>query len=108
MELDTIDSDEEDNDDDLFESENFKAPMDDGLGEVSDIINCLKRISMTFRSPARSDRIKYAESADTKHFEPHDIDHVKIKYTKLPAVLSGRHVFPIATSCSSWKEPMSS
>lgn len=80
-----FEQDEDDDDDSLFADEDFDdaingAPYSQLFTEVNEIITCLLQISMSLRNPARSDQIRYADVVSTKHFEPKDIEHVRMKF----------------------------
>lgn len=81
-----------DDDDDTFGPVKFDTSLNEALDEVSEITTYLLRISMTFRDPARIHPIRYAETTDTKHYEPHDIDHVKTKFASVSFQLAERYV----------------
>lgn len=87
-------SPEDDEDADLFglDKEDYSpnAEFDQILDAAHEIITCLLRFSMTLRNPARHDRLKQAAVTTTKHFEPHDINHVHEKFPDAPAYLYER------------------
>jgi hypothetical protein len=83
---DEDDYDEED--DDLFGDVVFSPFADGALEETREIISCLFRLSMAFRSPARNGEIRYASTAVTSFYEPYDIQHVSSKFPSISAALS--------------------
>ncbi|KAL9616431.1 MAG: hypothetical protein Q9160_008707 [Pyrenula sp. 1 TL-2023] len=50
--------------------------------EIADVINCLFKMSMLIRRPARHDRVIGSQKADAVSFEPFDRDHVSHKFPK--------------------------
>lgn len=67
-----------------------EAALGQALDEVHDVVTCLLRFSMTLRNPARHDQLKQVATITTKHFEPHDINHVREKYPMSPSFLHRR------------------
>lgn len=89
------DDDEDDEDSFLFDQDDLddfstQPPVPRIIQDVNEITTCLLRISMSLRNPARNDQIRYAETVNTKHFEPHDIDHVRMKFREAPNALTTR------------------
>ncbi|KAI1313324.1 hypothetical protein F5Y03DRAFT_161128 [Xylaria venustula] len=85
--------DEEDSDtDDVTGSENDSA--DTELGQltlnVTDVINCLLRMSITIRNPSRHDRFVGSVSTEMLHYEPFDIQHVGSMFYTIDSALAER------------------
>lgn len=99
---DQLSSDEDPEDDDSEDSDdhNNKAigiENDDTDTEISqltmdvtDVINCLLRMSITIRDPSRHDRFSGSRSTEMLHFEPFDIQHVCSKFDKVDPDLAKR------------------
>ncbi|KAK3319067.1 hypothetical protein B0H66DRAFT_255789 [Apodospora peruviana] len=59
--------------------------------DVTDVINCLLRLSVAIRNPAPHDRFAASiPTADTYHYEPYDIQHVKAKFGQVEDMLAKR------------------
>ncbi|KAI3328087.1 hypothetical protein HD806DRAFT_549919 [Xylariaceae sp. AK1471] len=58
--------------------------------DVADVIDCLLRMSITFRNPSRHDRFVGSESTETLYFEPFDIQHVRSKFASISVELAKR------------------
>ncbi|KAI0968601.1 hypothetical protein F4678DRAFT_474357 [Xylaria arbuscula] len=92
------DEDSDGDGDDEFEDEEDSEFDNDGadteLGQltldVTDIINCLLRMSITIRNPSRHDRFIDSQSTEMLHYEPFDVQHVRSKFSTLDAELSKR------------------
>lgn len=86
--------DDDGNDAELFglggEETSARALFEQALEEAHDVITCLLRFSMTLRNPARHDQLKQAAATTAKHFEPHDINHVREKYPEAADFLHRR------------------
>ncbi|CAD6593370.1 MAG: hypothetical protein ASARMPREDX12_007113 [Alectoria sarmentosa] len=67
---------------DLFDEEDPKTEIQELLGSLATIINCLFQMSMLVRKPAQHDVILGSKSADVAAFEPFDYNHVREKYPK--------------------------
>ncbi|KAK5626599.1 hypothetical protein RRF57_002314 [Xylaria bambusicola] len=99
---DQLSSDEDSEDDDNKDSDdhNRKAigiESDDTDTEISqltldvtDVINCLLRMSITIRDPSRHDRFTGSQSTEMLHFEPFDIQHVCSKFDRIDPNLAKR------------------
>ena len=73
------------------ESDDLPATeMDQVSQNVSDVINCLLRLSVAIRNPAPHDRFATFASIDASHFEPYDIDHVRSRFNKIEPFLAER------------------
>jgi hypothetical protein len=57
---------------------------------VSDVINCLLRLSVAIRNPAPHDRFTTSASIDTSHYEHFDIQRVKDKFSGIEPFLADR------------------
>ncbi|GKU08644.1 unnamed protein product [Fusarium langsethiae] len=64
--------------------------------DVSDVVNCLLRLSVAIRNPAPHDRFATFVSVETSHYEPFEIQHVKTKFDGIEPFLADR--FGRATS----------
>ncbi|KAK4948323.1 hypothetical protein LTR10_012857 [Elasticomyces elasticus] len=60
------------------------------LEDIHDVVNCLMRFSMTLRSPARHDHMRYSATSNAHHYEPFDREHVRSKYPEAPDYLVDR------------------
>lgn len=77
-------SDDDDSDLDCDDSES-EPPSDvtelsQLLSEVSEIVNCLFRLSVSIHNPAPHDRFRRAASTYTSQFEGYDINHIRAKF----------------------------
>lgn len=59
-------------------------------GDVTDVVNCLLRLSITIRNPAPHDRFIESATTDTSHFEPFDIEHVRSRFSSIDPDLAER------------------
>ncbi|CAG1979833.1 unnamed protein product [Fusarium graminearum] len=57
---------------------------------VSDVVNCLLRLSVAIRNPAPHDRFMSFSSSEASHYEPFDIQHVKNKFGEIEPFLADR------------------
>ncbi|RGP69547.1 transcription factor [Fusarium sporotrichioides] len=57
---------------------------------VSDVVNCLLRLSVAIRNPAPHDRFTTSVSVEASHYEPFDIRHVKAKFGEIEPFLADR------------------
>ncbi|QPC80095.1 hypothetical protein HYE68_010847 [Fusarium pseudograminearum] len=57
---------------------------------VSDVVNCLLRLSVAIRNPAPHDRFMTFSSSEASHYEPFDIQHVKNKFSDVEPFLADR------------------
>ncbi|CAF3590386.1 unnamed protein product [Fusarium graminearum] len=57
---------------------------------VSDVVNCLLRLSVAIRNPAPHDRFMSFSSSEASHYEPFDIQHVKNKFGEVEPFLADR------------------
>ncbi|OBS22578.1 hypothetical protein FPOA_08914 [Fusarium poae] len=57
---------------------------------VSDVINCLLRLSVAIRNPAPHDRFAASVPVEASHYEPFDIQHVKDKFGVIEPFLADR------------------
>ncbi|CAG7554630.1 unnamed protein product [Fusarium equiseti] len=57
---------------------------------VSDVINCLLRLSVAIRNPAPHDCFATFVSIDASHYEPFDIEHVRSKFSEIEPFLADR------------------
>lgn len=57
---------------------------------VADVVNCLVRLTVTIRNPGPHGRYIKTSSADTSHFEAHDIAHVRSKFNNVEPWLAHR------------------
>ncbi|KAH8890590.1 hypothetical protein GQ53DRAFT_613633, partial [Thozetella sp. PMI_491] len=57
---------------------------------VTDVVNCLLRLSVSIRNPAPHDRFVESLRSDTSHFEPYDIGHVREAFNLLEEYLVER------------------
>jgi len=80
-----FDSKSESNDDDVPATE-----MSHIAQNVSDVIDCLLRLSVAIRNPAPHDRFATFLSIDASHYEKYDIDHVRSKFSKIEPFLAER------------------
>ncbi|KAI3322270.1 hypothetical protein HD806DRAFT_144170 [Xylariaceae sp. AK1471] len=60
------------------------------LRNITDITNCLLRLSVTIRNPAPHDRFRESKITDTSHYEPFDIQHVRNKFPNIHSEMSER------------------
>ncbi|KAL9112019.1 MAG: hypothetical protein Q9227_003639 [Pyrenula ochraceoflavens] len=58
--------------------------------EVKDAVNCLFKMSMLIRNPARHDRVIGSRKVETVGFEPFDRDHVSHKFPKADQLIVDR------------------
>ncbi|KAF4971404.1 hypothetical protein FZEAL_9855 [Fusarium zealandicum] len=74
-------------------------PLDDGdasteleqiATDVSDVINCLLRLSVAIRNPAPHNRFATSGPIEASHYEPFDIQHVQAKFEKMDPSLVAR------------------
>ncbi|GAW14165.1 hypothetical protein ANO14919_035590 [Xylariales sp. No.14919] len=94
------DEDSEDDEDEDSDDHNDKAvgsendDVDTELSQltldVTDVINCLLRMSMAIRDPSRHDRFTGSQSTEMLHFEPFDIQHVCSKFDGIDSDLAVR------------------
>jgi hypothetical protein len=87
---DGISYDDDDSDAGFFRHVTFEATENGALEEASEIISCLLRLSMAFRNPAHNDQIRFAQTAGTRYYEPHDIRHVGSKFPPISLELNER------------------
>ncbi|KAM0553411.1 hypothetical protein ACHAPJ_007426 [Fusarium lateritium] len=57
---------------------------------VSDVVNCLLRLSVAIRNPAPHDRFTTFVPIEASHYEPFDIQHVKSKFGDIEPFLTER------------------
>ncbi|GAP93125.1 putative transcription factor [Rosellinia necatrix] len=91
------DEDSEDDDNEDSKSKAIEIENDDADTEISqltldvtDVINCLLRMSITIRDPSRHDRFTGSRSTEMLHFEPFDIQHVCSKLDGIDPELADR------------------
>jgi hypothetical protein len=58
--------------------------------DISHVITCLYRFSVTLRQPTPRDRFQKAAAIDVSHFEPFDIQHAMNKFPEAPKYLYER------------------
>ncbi|RMJ08408.1 hypothetical protein CDV36_011987 [Fusarium kuroshium] len=58
--------------------------------DVTDVVNCLLRLSVAIRDPAPHDRFVASDVADTFHYEQLDIQHVCSKFGSIDSWLAER------------------
>jgi hypothetical protein len=58
--------------------------------DISHVITCLYRFSVTLRQPTPRDRFHKYAAIDVSHFEPFDIQHVRNKFPQAQKYLSER------------------
>ncbi|KAJ4138432.1 hypothetical protein NW768_002264 [Fusarium equiseti] len=80
-----FDSKSESDDDDVPATEMSQISQN-----VSDVIDCLLRLSVAIRNPAPHDRFATHMSIDASHYEPFDIEHVTSKFSKIEPFLADR------------------
>lgn len=78
-------SDEEADSDGTPETELDQISID-----VTDVVDCLLRLSITIRNPAPHDRFMQSQFTDTSHYEPFDIQHVRSKFHSIDPKLAER------------------
>jgi hypothetical protein len=81
--LEPVEQDQQD--DDFPETE-----MDQISADLTDVINCLLRLSVAIRNPTPHDRFVASESSDTSHFEAFDTQHVRSKFVTVNDGLAER------------------
>ncbi|KAL8365355.1 hypothetical protein RB595_004250 [Gaeumannomyces hyphopodioides] len=57
---------------------------------VTDVVDCLLRLSTTIRNPAPHDRFAATHPTDASHFEPWDIQHAQSKFPTIEPWLADR------------------
>ena len=57
-----------------------RTPFEECLTEISDIITCLYKFSITTRNPTPRDRLEKCADIDMTHFEAFDVAHVTEKF----------------------------
>ncbi|KAJ4244352.1 hypothetical protein NW762_014479 [Fusarium torreyae] len=57
---------------------------------VSDVVNCLLRLSVAIRNPAPHDRFATFVPVEASHYEPFDIEHVRSKFGMIESFLAER------------------
>ncbi|KAI1735505.1 hypothetical protein F4680DRAFT_306683 [Xylaria scruposa] len=99
---DQLSSDEDFEDDDNEDSDDYNSKAigtenEDADTEISqltldvtDVMNCLLRMSITIRDPSRHDRFTGSQSTEMLHFEPYDIQHVCSKFDRIDPELTKR------------------
>ena len=87
--------DDDESDAELFGHVTFEATENGALEEASEIISCLLRLSMAFRNPAHNDQIRFAQAAETRYYEPHDIRHVGSKFPTISLELNERYAWSV-------------
>ena len=74
----SVDSDSEEEEEE--EEPGSPSELQQILLEISEVINCLYRLSMSIRNPKGNQRYFKTAGFDTSFYEPYDIDHVKLKF----------------------------
>jgi len=64
--------------------------LDECLEDVTDVITCLYKFSVTIRNPAPRDRLQKCSSIDVSHFEFYDVQHISNKFKDAPQYLQER------------------
>ncbi|KAI0532832.1 hypothetical protein GGR58DRAFT_488844 [Xylaria digitata] len=72
-------------DDDSFDIELNQISVD-----ITEVVDCLLRMSMTIRNPSRHDRFVGSKFTETLFFEPFDIQHVYSKFGSTDSEIANR------------------
>jgi hypothetical protein len=82
----------EDPDDFNLDSSEEGSEIEQICDNITDIVNCLLRLSITLRHPAPHDRFARSKDTDTSAFEPFDIQHVESKFDSIRGTALAQHL----------------
>ncbi|KAF5542092.1 hypothetical protein FNAPI_10076 [Fusarium napiforme] len=77
-------------DEDIEEPDGPDTELNQISADITDVVNCLLRLSVAMRNPAPHDRFIKSHSIDTSHYEIFDIQHVSSKFKTIEPLLAER------------------